>query len=453
MKKVITPKSNRITLSEQTKDELIDEILRLREEVARLKEGKKTVKELLFPPRKNQKKRKKRPGLCSGHEGITRKKPTQIDFEEHSQLDVCPDCGCSDLSEVDSAKKEHTQEDIVPAHVEVTKYVRHVYWCPKCKGKKTAPYAEEEIPYGYLGPNILMQTVLLKYHYGLPYSKMAGLFKSFCSLEVTASALAQSLQRISKWLEVEEKVVLEAIRKSKYLHMDETGWKISGDNHWLWNFVNDKLAIYRIRKSRGRKVPLEVLTSDYGGIAISDFLSAYDKTGFKRQRCLVHLLRDMHKYKELDASEESQGAYKKLHRIISDAYRLGKSRNNIEPWVYCRRVDLLKDRLLSFACTGFTNKNWARISKRLLKHYDEILTFLDEDGISSDNNHAERMIRPNVIFRKISFQNMSEKGAKAHEVLMSLLQTLRLQDQDPQEFFKKAYLKHRQGATDPILSV
>ena len=149
----------------------------------------------------------------------------------------------------------------------------------------------------------------------------------------------------------------------------------------------------------------------------------------------------------------SQGAYKKLHRIIYDAYRLDKNRNNVEPWVYCRRVKLLKDRLLSFACKGFINKNWGRISKRLLKHHDEILTFLDEGGISSNNNHAERMIRPNVIFRKISFQNMSEKGAKAHEVLMSLLQTLKLQDQDPQEFFKNAYLRHRQGNPSPILSL
>ena len=453
MKISTTPKSNRILLSEQTKDELIDEILRLREEVARLSADKKTVKDLLFPPRKNPKKRKKRPGRCCGHVGVTRKKPTQIDIEEHSRLEECPDCGCLEIQELASEVKEHIQEDIVPAHVEVTKYIRHGYWCPKCKSKKAAPHAAEEIPYGYLGPNILMQTVLLKYHYGLPYSKMVGLFKSFCSLEVTTSALAQSLQRISKWLKVEENVILEAVRKSKYLHMDETGWKISGDNHWLWNFVNERLALYRIRKSRGRKVPLEVLTSNYGGIAISDFLSAYDKTGSKRQRCLVHLLRDMHKYNELDKSEESQMAYKKLYRIIYDAYRLDKTRNHVEPWVYCRRVNRLKDRLLDFACKGFVNKNWARISKRLLKHNEEILTFLEEENISSDNNHAERMIRPNVIFRKISFQNMSEKGAKAHEVLMSLLQTLRLQDQDPQEFFKKAYLKHRQGNPSPILSL
>ena len=143
---------------------------------------------------------------------------------------------------------------------------------------------------------------------------------------------------------------------------------------------------------------------------------------------------------------------KKIHRIIYDAYRLQKTGKNIEPWIYCRRVNRIKDRLLDFVCVGLKNKNWARISKRILKYYDEILTFLEEPDIVSDNNHAERMIRPNVILRKISFQNMSEKGAKAHEVLMSLLQTIRLQNKDPQEFFKKAYLKHRQGNVTPILS-
>ena len=62
------------------------------------------------------------------------------------------------------------------------------------------------------------------------------------------------------------------------------------------------------------------------------------------------------------------------------------------------------------------------------------------------------MIRPNVIFRKISFQNMSKNGAMAHETLMSLLQTLRLQDKNVVTFFKTAYLKHRKGDLNPVLS-
>ena len=63
------------------------------------------------------------------------------------------------------------------------------------------------------------------------------------------------------------------------------------------------------------------------------------------------------------------------------------------------------------------------------------------------------MIRPNVIFRKISFQNMSVKGARAHEVLMSLLQTLRLQNMESSSFFKRAYLAHRQGRPESLLQL
>ena len=62
------------------------------------------------------------------------------------------------------------------------------------------------------------------------------------------------------------------------------------------------------------------------------------------------------------------------------------------------------------------------------------------------------MIRPQDIFRKISFENMLTKGARAHEILMSLLQTHRLQKLNPIPFFKQSYLTHRQGFPDPILS-
>jgi len=47
---------------------------------------------------------------------------------------------------------------------------------------------------------------------------------------------------------------------------------------------------------------------------------------------------------------------------------------------------------------------------------------------------------------------MSEKGAEAHEVLMTILQTLRLQNEEVKTFFTSAYLKHRQGNNTPILT-
>lgn len=456
----------RLLLAEESKDELIDEILKLRQEKQiweqekqklekQLEDLKKQVNKPAFVkiPVYKKKKRWKKLGRPVGHPGCTRPKPEIIDHVVEQKLDRCPDCGKETLSWLPTEAEEHIQEDIVPARVEATKFIRHAYWCRVCKQQKTAPYASHEVPYGYLGPNVLVQTVLMKYHHGLPYSKIQMMFKELCGLTVTDSALAQALQRLARYLEVEKQVILDAIRASPWIHGDETGWKIAGINHWLWDFVNQRLALYRIERSRGQRIPQEVLGKDYRGILLSDFLSAYDKSGRKRQRCLVHLIREMNQCRERDLSVEYLFAYRKLKRILNDAKRLDSQRGKLAPWTFARRVSLIKGRLLDFACQSFENKNWKRLSKRLLKYYEEILTFLEVPGLPQDNNHAERMIRPNVIFRKISFQNMSRKGANAHEVLMSLLQTLRLQDKNPIEFFQTAYLRHRQENPAPVLSL
>ena len=437
---------------------MIDEILRLRKEKEELEKQLEELKKQVKPafikvPVSKPKKRWKKLGRPVGHPGCTRPKPEVIDRIVEQRLERCPDCRQETLSELITEAEEHIQEDIVPSRVEATKFIRHVYWCRQCKQEKTAPYAAEEVPYGYLGPNVLVQTILMKYHHGLPYSKIQMMFQELCGLTVTDSALAQALQRLARFLEVEKQVILEAVRASPWIHGDETGWKIAGGNHWLWDFVNQKLAVYKITRSRGQKIPQEVLGKDYRGIVLSDFLSAYDKLGRKRQRCLVHLIREMNQCREKDQSVEYLLAYRKLKRILNDAKRLDSQRGKLAPWTFARRVSLIKARLLDFACQPFKNKNWRRLSKRLLKYYEEILTFLEVPGLPQDNNHAERMIRPNVIFRKISFQNMSRKGADAHEVLMSLLQTLRLQDKNPIEFFKTAYLRHRRENPVPLLSI
>jgi transposase len=368
-------------------------------------------------------------------------------------LDFCPDCGCKQLSACPSTTEEHIQEDIIPAHVEVTKFVHHGYWCPCCGEVKVAGYVPDEVPYGYLGPNVLILIIRMKYHQGLSYEKIEKFLEGFCGLKVTQSGMAQALQRISRWLKVEEDIVLAAIRASPYNHIDETGWKIAGRGHWLWDFVNQCVALYRIRQSRGRKVLVEILGENYDGDVVSDFLSAYNKIGKHRQRCLVHLDREMHRVKELDCSLESLNSYRRLRRIVQDARRLDERRKTLNSVVFIRRLRKLEKRLFDFATGVFARKHWQRLSARMLKHYDEILTFLKVPGLPSHNNHAERMIRPNVIFRKISFQNMSQRGARAHEVLMSLQETLRLQKLDPSDFFKRAYLSHRQGRPEQMLQL
>ena len=445
----------RIFLEDQSKDKLIDEILKLRKEKEDLQKEVEDLKKKLKPSFVKEtgykrKKRWKKLGRPVGYPGSTRPAPDHIDHVVEQTLDHCPDCGQGGLIELPSELEKHLQEDVIPARVEVTEFIRHGYWCSSCQTKHMAPYAEGEIPLSHWGPNILAQTVLLKYFYGLPYSKIRSVFEGLCSLKVSESGLAQALQRLGKWLSVEKDVVLHAIRKSRWVHGDETGWKIAGIGQWLWNWANDRWALYQVRKGRGRKEALGVLGEDYQGTQISDFLPAYDKTGRKRQRCWVHLFREIRNIR--DPTPEERAASKDLKRIYTDACRLKRDRGKLAPWVFARRLALLKDRLLDLGSRSFQSATWKRLSARILKYHGELLTFVEVPGVPADNNHAERMIRPNVIFRKISFQNMSRKGADAHEVLMSLLQSLRLQGRSPETFFKSAYLKHRQGNPLPVLS-
>lgn len=83
-----------------------------------------------------------------------------------------------DLKSRSSEDEEHIQEDIVPAHVEATKFIRRAYHCSHCRKLQRAPYAPGEVPYGYLGPNVLIQAILLKYHHGLSYLKCQSFSKT-----------------------------------------------------------------------------------------------------------------------------------------------------------------------------------------------------------------------------------------------------------------------------------
>ena len=63
--------------------------------------------------------------------------------------------------------------------------------------------------------------------------------------------------------------------------------------------------------------------------------------------------------------------------------------------------------------------------------------FTQDEEIEGDNNLAERGLRKAVIIRKISNGNRSEKGAEILEVLLSIVETARLQKKNPLNFMHK----------------
>ena len=158
---------------------------------------------------------------------------------------------------------------------------------------------------------------------------------------------------------------------------------------------------------------------------------------------MVHILRDLKKVMEYWRDDTEVMNYcLRLKKILENAIELHKE-YKIRRWnrAYRKRREAIKQSLKDFSFPNPNKRILNRFAKRLERHKDEMLTFLYEKEIDFHNNHAEQQIRPDVIFRKITFGNRSPAGAQNHSVIMSVLQTAKLNKIDPIRILKDILLK------------
>ena len=269
------------------------------------------------------------------------------------------------------------------------------------------------------------------------------LFEKVFNLKIVASSIVGFRNQLKREAASLYGELLEMLKKGDFIHADETGWKIDGHNYWLWKFSNKKICVSHIDKGRGQKVVEEILGKEYGGVLISDFLSAYNKIITKaKQRCLVHLIRDLKKVVKYWKDDREIMRYcKRLREILEDGMFLHKEYRG-RKWDkrFCARREIIVKSLQDFSFPDPSKRILQRFANRLKRHKDEIFTFLYVKGIDFHNNHAEQQIRPDVIFRKITFGNRSLAGAEVHKVLVSILQTVKLNHLNPIKVFEKILL-------------
>ncbi len=117
--------------------------------------------------------------------------------------------------------------------------------------------------------------------------------------------------------------------------------------------------------------------------------------------------------------------------------RLGEQRQEHASPTYARRKAKLHKRLDQLIAAAFEDADAKRLIKRLRRHRDEMLTFLDHEGASPYNKHAEQQMRTAVHTRKVSQQNRSLQGAKTHAIFLSLFRSAQLQGINPVEHLQQ----------------
>lgn len=377
-------------------------------------------------------RRSKKPGRKPGHPGACRPNPEHIDTQCEHRLRTCPQCG----TPVDKPIRQHTRliEDIPQVTPLVTAHTIHGYWCSHCK-TIVAPKVTAALPRSSLGLRFVVSSAWLHYLVGVSVGNCVKTAAVSLGFPVSPGGLTLAWKNLGTLLEGQYEAIGEKIRHSAVLHADETGWRINGVTFWLWAFATRHYCYYLIDRRRGAAVVKQVLGTLFPGILITDFWGAYNAIqALAKQRCYFHLFTELIKVDKLNASATWKRFRKKLSRLLKDAVRLGAQRQIGSPPIYARRRAKLHIRLDQLIAATFEDADAKRLIKRLRRHRREMLTFLDHEGVSPYNNHAEQQMRTAVHTRKVSQQNRSSQGAKTHAILLSLFRSAQLQGLNPVDY-------------------
>jgi transposase len=359
-----------------------------------------------------------------------RRRPERIDQTERVEIgDTCPDCGTAFTGKIQV--RSRVIEDIEPVRPTiVTRYEIERKWCPACRTYQENPVTAA-LPRYRLGLHLMLFVVYQKVALGLSYGKIKRELDTYFSLSVSRKTLQAIVAEVAHLFGPAYKRLIALMRDQAALHVDETGWRVNGHNHWLWIFVNDVVTLYVLSRSRGSKVPKALLGDEFEGVIISDFFSAYGPLDHQKAKCWAHLLRDSQALTNGRPPPDSDRArfHRDLHTLFLEM-GLALEEATTDEMARQQLCQEMRTNLLALAQQDWQDPDCQRLARRIEKHLQELLLWLRNPDVTPDNNEAERELRPAVITRKTSFGSRSRQGAHAFAVLLSLIRTWERQGDD-----------------------
>ena len=366
--------------------------------------------------------------------GFARRRMEPTRREVHAP-ESCPECGTG----LAGGWVQRTREviDVPPTPVEVTEHVLLARRCPTCERRRVPRLALDGVAVGRrqrLGVNLMSLIATLREEERLPVRTIQSHLWTVYQLKLSAGAIVEATHRVAQLARPVVADMLERIRGSPVVHADETGWREGGVNGYAWTFSTPRDR-YFLRRGRGKEVVDEALGESFSGVLTSDFYAAYDHYPGAKQRCWVHLLREM---RDLTARYPDHRRLARWSGAVKRIYLKAKSRAAHAPVRDHRRLTSpeqvkLQEQLLALCRPFLSDKTapQAKLCRRIERSIQELFVFVSNPDVPSDNNAAERSLRHLVVSRKISGGTRSLRGTESKMTLASLFGAWRARGLNP----------------------
>lgn len=457
---------------EKIRLKLQKEIVRLRSELdstkiqqLELSEDYIAIKDMVFgkssekSPRKKKKKtpkkRGKRTQLPSKRYPNIPVREVVIPFEENPNCSICndrlQDSGMWEISEY---------LNVIPKKYEVIRQKRQKLCCNTCYGDlKTAPAPPRIIPGSSYSDEMILDVTLSKFCDLIPidrYTKIAG-------RENLINLPPQSLINLTHHLaDFFKGAVLKCkneVQESKIIKADETKHRQlernEGKETWyLWGFSSDKACCFEIHNSRAGEVASNFLKESNCIYLMSDKYSGYkaavrvaneyrEKNNLPKiinLYCNTHARRYFKKAENRypDDTEFFLRVYRRIYRLEglmknSDLKTKFKLRQLMLQYGFIP----MKEKIESIRSSYSIKSKLGKAMSYFYDSYRELTLFTTDPALPIDNNTQESLLRNPVIGRKTWYGTHSRQGAETTAVHFTLIESCRLNQVNPREYYKE----------------
>jgi len=382
----------------------------------------------------------------------------RVEYHHEPEDTTCPteDCGRAmvrvgeDISE---------KLDIVPAEFFVHRHVHGKWACRCCELLVQEPVEPQIIDGGMPASGLVAHTLISRFVDHLPYYRQEAI-NARSGVHTPRSTLAQWSGRGGAALEPLYEVHKRFVLSARVLHADETPVAMldpgagKTKKAYVWGYARGAFdptpgVVYDFCLGRGAQYPVAFLRAPpdwdgpgWQGTLVRDEYSAYDtvldaKTcpGRIAAGCLAHARR---KFDELIKSNASTVAGEAVRRIAT-IYRVerelagmtGEQRlamrdsmtkilwEELHVWLQLERIQV-PDGGATAQAIDYSLNHWTALTRNLL-----------DGDVPVDNNHLENQIRPWAMGRKAWLFCGSELAGQRAAVVMSLVQSAKLNGHDP----------------------
>ena len=405
-------------------------------------------------PKKTAAKRRKKRGAQKGHEPHLKAllPPEQVTQFIEMEPDACPNCAGKHFADSGELPLRDQFIDLPPITIAVTEYLRPQLKCLRCGTHTYAPLPED-VSKSCFGSGVLSMVGILTGVLNVSKRKALMIMNEVFSVPMSLGGLSNCEKQIADALRAPYDEVAGHLREQAVAHADETSWRrgnlVKG---WLWTLCCSTAAVFLIHAKRGQ-VAAQKLLDGFSGILVIDRWGGYNSYAGRRQICWAHLLRDFQAISE--STDEELGVIGDiLHELAGKILHLRcRVRDGTLQWrTFQSRLPALIAEVEEFLEIGAAYEGaLAGKCREIYKCREHLWTFVECEEVPPTNNHAERMVRPGVMWRKTSFGTQSERGARYVERVLTVNASCRLQQRSVIEFLREATRCHTQNRPAPAL--